>query len=221
MSQVYSNSTRTLSDAELREIWRALPPDDYGEIVKVLALTGQRREEIGGLRWSEIDFQRGVILLPAARTKNKREHEVPMSAAVRSILEARNDKRPDGRELVFREARGPYAGWSASKERLDQRLLEARQKVSGKKAQPMPDWRLHDLRRTAVTGMAEIKVQPHIVEAVVNHVSGHKGGIAGIYNKAVYAEEKAEALARWAAHLMSIVGSATTNVAPPSTTVPA
>jgi integrase len=194
---------RVLSEAELREIFAALRDDDYGAIVRLLMLTGQRREEIGGLRRSEIDFERGVIVFPAARTKNNREHEIPMSDAVREILESRPHKV--GRDLVFGEGEGPFAGWSNAKETLDARLLIARKEVLGEKAKALPDWRLHDIRRSVSTHMANNGVQPHIVEAVLNHVSGHKGGVAGIYNRATYLAEKLTALVMWADHLRSIV----------------
>jgi integrase len=203
---------RVLSPDELREIWRALPDDDYGAIVRLLILTGQRREEIGGLRWSEIDLGRGTIIFPASRTKNRREHEIPTSDAVREILETR-DRRVN-RDLVFGTGRGPFSGWSNAKEMLDARLLDARKAALGKKAKPLPAWRLHDLRRSAATHMAENGVQPHVIEAVLNHVSGHKAGVAGIYNRAMYAAEKAAALTFWAEHLTSIVSGAARKVLP-------
>ena len=131
-----------------------------------------RREEIGGLQWSESDFHRRVIVFSAARTKNKREHEIPMSEAVREISESWDHK--DGRDLVFGEGKGPFAGWSNAKEALDARLLIARKEVFRDKTKPLPAWRLHDIRRRVPTHMAENGVQPHIVEAVLNHVSGHK-----------------------------------------------
>jgi integrase len=183
---------RVLGNAELRAIWKALPESDYGDIVRLLALTGQRREEIGGLRWSEIDFDQGIITLPAVRTKNGREHIVPMSAAVRSILEARLQFH--GRDLVFGIGGGGFSGWSRCKERLDEKLKIA-------------DWILHDLRRTVATKMAgaPLSIQPHVVEAVLNHISGHKAGVAGIYNRETYLPEKKQALALWADHLTAIV----------------
>jgi integrase len=196
---------RVLSETELREIWAALLDDDYGVIVRLLMLTGQRREEIGGLRWSEIDFDRGVIVFPAARTKNKREHEIPMSDPAREILESRDHK--EGRDLVFGKGKGPFAGWSNAKETLGARLLIARKEA-------LPDWRLHDIRRSVSTHMADNGVQPHIVEAVLNHVSGHKAGVAGIYNRAMYAAEKAAALTLWADHLRAIIDGGTRKVVP-------
>jgi integrase len=190
---------RVLSADELREIWAALPEDDYGAIVRLLILTGQRREEIGGLRWSEVDFNRDLIVFSSARTKNKREHEIPMSDPVLEILETRD--RETDRDLIFGTGKGPFSGWSNAKEALDNRLLRAR----GNKAKPLTAWRLHDIRRSVATHMAETGVQPHIIEAVLNHVSGHKAGVAGVYNRAIYAAEKAAALIGWSDHLQSIV----------------
>jgi integrase len=182
---------RVLSGDELRAIWHALRDDDFGVILKLLMLTAQRREEIGGLRWSEIDFERGVISIAGARTKNARPHSIPMSPTVTALLQARPRTE---REPVFGRGSGPFGGWSAAKAALDARTG------------PLKHWTIHDLRRTVATGMADIGIQPHIIEAVLNHVSGHRGGIAGIYNRAQYAAEKAQALARWDEHLRGVVG---------------
>src|SRR5262249_38387049 len=152
-----------------------------------------RREEIAALRWSEINFDRGIISLPAQRTKNHRSHEVPISDAARAILEARS--RLVGRDFVFGEGQGGFSGWSRCKERLDARLQDTI-------ADP---WRLHDLRRSAATGMADIGIAPHVIEAILNHVSGHKASVAGIYNRSTYLPEKTEALARWADHVAAAV----------------
>jgi integrase len=153
-----------------------------------------------------------VIVFPPARTKNNREHEVPMSDAVREILESRGQK--DGRDLVFGEGKGPFAGWSNAKDALDARLLIARKEVLREKAKGLPDWRLHDIRRTVATSMGDLGVHPHIIEAVLNHVSGHKAGVAGIYNRATYAAEKAAALRLWADHLRTIIDGGARKVLP-------
>src|SRR5262249_34361895 len=152
----------------------------FADIVRLLLLTGQRREEVGSLRWSEIE--RGLIVLPPERTKNSRQHEVPLSRQVKAIIE-RQPKRK-GRDFIFGIGELGFSGWSDCKARLDQALLAARRKANRK---AKANWRLHDLRRTCATGMAELGVQPHIIEAVLNHQSGHKAGIAGIYNRAKYA----------------------------------
>jgi integrase len=189
---------RVLKHGELRIIWNALPEGDYGDIIKLLALTGLRREEIGGLRWSEIDFTKGDINLAGERTKNGLNHIVPMSAAVRAILESR--PRFEGRDFVFGIGKGGFSGWSRCKERLDEQIKVA-------------PWTPHDLRRTLSTGMHDdLKVLPHIVEAVINHISGHRAGVAGIYNRATYYAEKKLALALWADHLTAIVQGRTSNV---------
>ena len=191
--------SRLLSDAELRKIWHALPEGDYGDIIRLLMLTAARANEIALLRWSEIDLERGVIALPAARTKNRRGHFIPIGATVRAILEAR--PRYDGRDFVFGRGQGGFSGWSQCKARLDA-------------AVKIPEWVVHDLRRAAATGMGELGIQPHVVEAVLNHVSGSRGGVAGLYNRSQYEAEKTTALARWDAHLMDVLANKKTNVAP-------
>lgn len=144
------------------------------------------------MRWQELDLEGAVWCLPAERTKNGKAHDVPLTEATTEIL--RNRERRDDRDLVFGQGKGSFSGWSQAKARLD-----AHSGVSG--------WRVHDLRRTVVTGMAELGIQPHVIEALVNHLSGHKAGVAGIYNRAVYAAEKREAAAVWANHIDKIVNS--------------
>jgi len=182
---------RVLSDRELAAIWKALPDSDYGAIVRLLILTGQRREEIGGLRWSEVDLEAREITLPATRTKNHRPHDVPLSGQALAILKSRPAHA--GRDLIFGNgpARG-FQGWAKPKLALAQQ------------ASSVGQWRLHDLRRTVATRMAELGVQPHVVEAVLNHVSGHKAGVAGVYNRSSYAHEKREALDFWEKHVEAL-----------------
>jgi integrase len=194
---------RALADDELVEIWRALDDDDhFGVIVKLLALTGQRRNEIGDLRWSEVDLAEAVIRLPGARTKNATAHEIPLSPAALAILAAqprRNNVDGSPRDLVFGFGRGGYNDWSKRKRVLDRRIATSRGK-------PLLAWRLHDLRRTMSTAMHDrLGILPHVVEAVLNHTGGHKAGPAGVYNKATYSKEKRDALARWAEHVAELV----------------
>jgi integrase len=186
---------RVLSNAEIKAIWHACRDDDHGTIIKLLLLTGQRAAEIGELHWDEINSDQ--ILLPSGRTKNKRPHAIPLSAPAKAIL---NKPRIIGRAFVFgRDDTRGFQGWGVSKKRLDQRITKA--------DAPLIHWTVHDLRRTCATGMIELGVQPHIVEAVLNHVSGHRAGVAGIYNRATYDNEKREALERWAQHVLEIVGA--------------
>ena len=182
---------RVLTEPELGALLRALGNDDFSDIIRLLVLTGQRREEIGGLRWNEIDrgLGREMIVLQPERTKNKRLHELPLSRQAMAIIERRDPRianrgqpRPDRNEFVFGRR---FTAWSKSKEILDRRLNGMA-------------WRLHDLRRSAATHMAELGVLPHIIEAVLNHVSGHKSGVAGIYNRARYQNDMRAALQAWA-----------------------
>jgi integrase len=180
---------RVLKPEELVAIWNACGDDDFGRIVKLLMLLGQRREEVAGMMWSEIDIKRRVWTIPAARAKNKREHEVPLSDQAVALLP---ERRPGREHLFGRAGRGAFSGFSQAKARLDQ-------------AAGITPWRLHDLRHSAVTHMAEIGIDPHIIEAVVNHQSGHKAGIAGLYNKAVYREQKRAAMQRYAHWLEQLI----------------
>lgn len=183
---------RVLSNDELAAIWKGCQDDDFGRIVKLLLLTGQRREEVSAMAWAELDLAGAVWSLPGERTKNGRSHDVPLSAAALSTLSAVH--QVDERELVFGRGEGGFSGFSRAKDNLDKRCG-----VTG--------WRLHDLRRTAATGMAGLGVLPHVIEAVLNHVSGHKAGVAGIYNRATYAAEKREALDKWATHVAKLTSA--------------
>jgi integrase len=191
---------RVLSSAELAAIWAAVPANDYGRIVKLLILTGQRREEIGALRWSEIDLEKRLIELPRERTKGNRPHDVFLSDSALEILH--ECRRRDGRDLVFGDGAGAFSGWSKAKEALDSAIEAGR----GKHAPAPKAWRLHDLRRTCATGLADLSVQPHVVEAVLGHQ--WQTGVAGTYNRATYNREKAEALTLWADHVRSFVQGA-------------
>ena len=181
---------RVLDDAELAAVWKAASDNDYGRIVRLLMLTGQRRDEIGSLRWSEIDFKARTISLDGARTKNGRAHLIPLSDAALAIL--KTITQVDDREFAFGRGRGGYSGWSKGKDALDA-------------ACGVKDWTLHDLRRTAATRMAESKVLPHVIEAVLNHVSGHKSGVAGIYNRSTYETEKRAALDTLASYIKTAI----------------
>jgi integrase len=190
---------RFLSDDEIKIVWDSAGDDDYGSIVRLLILTGQRRDEISELRWNEVKLDLNMISLPPERVKNDQEHDIPMSPAVRSIIAA----RPRNDRLVF----APITSWSRCKLRLDAAITE-------KLGKPLAPWTLHDLRRSAATGMADIGIQPHIVEAVLNHISGSKRGVAGIYNRSTYAPEKKDALNKWADRVQDIVAGKPSNIRP-------
>ena len=180
--------SRVLSDAELARVWNACDGgSEHSAVVKLLILTGCRRAEIGDLCWAW--FSPDTFTIPVEHSKNGRAHTLPVLPAMRSIL----DTVPHmaNRDQLFGERSHGFTRWHCKSE-LDER--------SG-----VANWTLHDLRRTVATRMADLGVQPHIVEAVLNHQSGHKGGIAGVYNRSPYEREVRNALATWHDHLRTLV----------------
>jgi integrase len=202
---------RLLTDDELREIWAALRDDSYGAIVRLLILTGARREEIGALRWSEVNLDQSLITLPSERTKNKHEYEIVLSQPARAILRSRTRLNwPDGSacDLIFGRGVRGFADWVGSRIDLDGRILAARKAAAaatGVDVVGMPAWVLHDFRRLVSTTLHDhLGIAPHVVESVLGHL-GHKAGTAGRYNLALYREEKRRALAAWGEHLAQII----------------
>ena len=192
---------RVLTEAELAEIWSAAGEGDYAAIVRLAILTGQRKTELGDLTWAEIDREKAQITLPVERVKNRREHIIPVSAEALQIIESVPPRL--GRDLLFGDGDRGFSGWSSAKKALDKRINAARVKAN---KPPMQSWVLHDIRRSVVTHLAEGGfAQPHVIEAILNHQSGHKGGIAGVYNRSVYAAEKRTALAAWGRHVAALV----------------
>ena len=200
-----TSRTRVLSREEIGQIWLACRDDDHGRIVRLLLLTGQRRNEVAGIRWSEIDRDAGLWRLPAERTKNSLPHDVPLSGDALAILDGAPVR--NGKDLIFGDRDGPFQGWSRAKISLDKRINESRVWFSGRNAVGISPWRLHDLRRTVVTHMNEdLGILPHVVEAVVNHVTGPaKMGVAGVYNRASYAAEKKAALNSWSNYVAELI----------------
>jgi integrase len=219
---------RVLKDHELRTIWKHAGDDHYGSILKLLMLTGQRADEMASLLWSEItettvperrvtdtirlpQFNVKVIDLPPERTKNNKPHIIPLSERAAAILAKQPQRANDNgklREFVFGVGQHGFSGWSRCKERIDERIEKDIEK-------PLDHWTPHDLRRTMSTLMNNrLGVLPHVVEAILNHVSGSKAGVAGVYNKALYLRERVEALNLWADHLLSIIEERENNVTP-------
>jgi integrase len=205
---------RVLSDDELRAVWNAAAgPGSFGAIVRVLILTGQRREEVAGMTWDEVAPDLSTWTILASRTKNGVAHLVPLSPGVQDVLRKAprfakgeadkqgeagerdaEDKAQDDDEsdFVFPGQRGVFNGFSKSKAELDE-------------ASGVRGWRLHDLRRTLATGLQRLGVRLEVTEAVLNHVSGSRAGIVGVYQRHDYAAEKRAALAAWGEHVAAIV----------------
>lgn len=205
---------RVLSDDELRRAWHGSDrlSGSFGPIVKLLILTGQRRAEVAGMTWAELDLAGAVWRLPGERTKNGRAHEVDLSPQALEVLE----KVPRIGPLLFparshrvsRDGEGAVRGFSATKRQLNQRVVEADadSELDPSADLPMPStWRLHDLRRTAATGMAGLGIAPHVIERILNHISGAQGGLVGVYQRHEYRPERKAAMLAWGSQVEAIV----------------
>jgi integrase len=185
---------RVLSDAELTQIILAARKigGPYGDIVEVLALTGQRREEVARCTWDEIDVKTRTWKLSSDRTKNAKSHEVHLSDPVIAVLNRTSER---GKFVFSRSGNIPFQDFSVAKRELD--LLSG---VTG--------WRLHDLRRTCVSGMARLGIAPHVADKILNHQGGTISGVAAVYQRHDFLAERREALEKWAAHVREIIGDA-------------
>ena len=186
---------RVLTDDEIRSIWRNCNDDDFGKVIRLLLLTACRRDEIGGLRWQEIDLAAGKLLVPKERIKSKRALELTLPATAIAILET--VRRRNSRDTLFGGGAAGFNAWSYNTMALNARMTAA----AGKALAP---WRIHDLRRTVRTRLGKLGVLPHIAELVLNH-AGHKSGIGGVYDHHDYEPEITEALRKWEAHLLALV----------------
>lgn len=185
---------RVLNDDELARVISAARQigDPYGRIVELLALTGQRREEVARCTWEEIDMASRTWKLPSERTKNAKAHEVYLSDQSMDVL-SRVDKTG---EFVFsRSGSAAFQDFSVAKRELDQ--LSS---VTG--------WRLHDLRRTCVSGMARLGIAPHVADKILNHQNGTISGVAAVYQRHDFLAERKQALKLWGAHVARITARA-------------
>jgi integrase len=206
---------RVLSDTEIGEIWHATgdAASPYGTIIRLLLLTGQRRGEVAGMTWSELSDDLAIWTLPGERTKNGAAHTVPLSAPARDLLRAllldHGNKRGVNGGLLLPGAVGtPFAGWSKAKRALDKAIRDARAKgaaITGTSPARLVPWNVHDLRRTVATGLQRLGVRLEVTEAVLNHISGSRGGIAGVYQRHDWAAEKRAALDAWTVHVTTTV----------------
>jgi integrase len=213
---------RVLSNDEIRLGWRAFESIGwpFGPICKLLLLTGARRAEVAGMKWSELDLSAEPRwTIPGERTKNEERHEIPLSVAAVQIIKAL--PRVEGKAGLVFSTTGETAvsGFSRAKAAIDKFILE----ILGGEAEARGDdpaeiktpeqWQVHDLRRTVATNLQKLGVKLEVTEAVLNHVSGSRAGIVGVYQRHEYAEEKRAALDAWARRLETIVtGAAASNI---------
>lgn len=202
---------RVLSDDELALVWRAseAAPMIWGVFFRLLILTGQRRSEVAGMRWEELDRRSATWTIPPTRAKNSKAHLVPLarSALAEIDLAAGGAEWPREGYVLTTTSRSPVSGISKAKLTLDAAITDMRD------GEVLSHWRLHDLRRTVATGLQRLGVRFEVTEAVLNHVSGAKGGVAGVYQRHDWADEKRTALEAWAAQVEGLVnGADQTNV---------
>jgi len=199
---------RVLDDQEILLVWNAASATAYpwGPFYKLLLLTAQRRDEVAGMEWPELNFDKREWTIPGARTKNGKEHLVhlpPMASDILASLRIKAKKDENGKltsRYVFTTTDETHiSGYSRAKEFLDRKIAALNDEAE------MPYWRVHDIRRSVATGLGALKVPPHIVERILNHVSGVNGGIVGVYQRFEYAEERKQALIVWANHINELL----------------
>lgn len=201
---------RFLSDDELRWIWKAAEtlPAPYPAFYKMLILTAQRRDEVAGLQWEELKRDVPEWTLPGTRSKNGEPNVIPLTSDVVSILDSQAGGNKWPRTgVVFRSSVGtPITAFSKGKLLLDAAILKVVHEELTDQAEVDP-WRVHDIRRTVATGLQRLGVRFEVTEAVLNHLSGSRSGIAGVYQRYAWGAEKAQALEAWAKHVMQIIKS--------------
>jgi integrase len=206
---------RVLSESELAHIWRAAGKLDwpFGPIFQLLILTGARRDEVADARWSEYDLDQRLWTIPRERTKNGREHIVPLSPAAVGILE-KLPRVESKLGLVFTTTgETPVQGFSRVRDRVAAHALASMRQEgseSGRKPEDieLPHWTLHDFRRTVATGLQRLRIDLIVVEKILNHTSGSLRGVAGIYARHAFTDEKRAALDLWSRHVEAIVRGA-------------
>lgn len=194
---------RVLTDHEIVQFWKATDKlsHPFSAALKLLLLTGARLREVSGMRQAELSPDLQTWTVPGSRTKNGKPLLLPLSPLARDILYSVKQVAGPAGFVFSTTGNTPISGFSKIKKRLDQLMLSG----PAKNRIEIAAWRLHDLRRSAATGMASLGIAPHVVEAVLNHVSGAKASVAGTYNRAAYEPEKRIALERWAAHLEELI----------------
>jgi integrase len=196
---------RVLSLDELRLVWRAADKlgFPFGPITKLLILTSQRRSEVGGMEWNELDLENRLWTIPASRSKNRRQHAIPLSLQVIEIIKW--VPRFSGSRFLFSPGKAAPSGFSKAKERLDRFIVRDN-------GSPIAPWIMHDIRRSAATGLAGLGVNLPVIERILNHVSGSFAGVVGIYQRHTFPTEMRDAMERWGRRIESLVSGEAGNV---------
>ena len=204
---------RVLSDEEVQLAWRAFEQVGwpFGPIGKLLLLTGARRDEIAVGTWGEIDLDAWTWIVPATRTKNDEAHEIPLSNVAVDLINGLRRIAGKPGFIFTTTGRSPVSGFSKAKRAVDDAIVGILKEDRGENAEAIPHWTLHDLRRTVATNLQKLGVRLEVTEAVLNHTSGSRAGIVGVYQRYKYAAEKRQALDAWARRLEAIVTGATDN----------
>jgi integrase len=217
------------SDDELRWLWKAAASYDRGEatdllngkklrgpfgpLTQLLILTGQRRSEVAGMTWGEIDLVERIWTIPGNRTKNKQPHMVPLSDAAMEIIEGLPRIAGKPGYVFTTNGRTPVSGYDRMKKRLDRLMAEVAADERGE-ALTIPRWTLHDIRRTVAAGLQRLGVKLEVTEKALNHTSGSFAGIVKVYQVYGYAEEKRAALQAWGRFVTDLVEGRAANVIP-------
>jgi integrase len=210
---------RVLSDAEIALLWRAsdrLAPQ-FGAAVKVLLLTGCRLSEVCGIRRDELGENGATWTIPAEHAKNHRRHVVHLSRLAREVLAAVPRVEGAAGYVLTTNGKTPVSGWSKAKAQLDAAMLKVARARAGAEGRDggkvaLAPWRLHDLRRTCASGMQRLGVRLEVIERALNHISGSFGGVVGVYQRDLLADEQAAAWARWSEHVAGLASGKPLNV---------
>ncbi len=208
---------RALKDVELRLLWMAASDLGwpFGPIIQLLILTGQRRDEVGGMCWPELDLSKKQWLLPSERSKNGESNLVPLAPQAVSILKGLPKVNSKAKLVFTTTGETAVSGFSKIKRRLDESMLSIMRSEAANagacdeelESLNLDPWRLHDLRRTIASGCQRLGIPLEVSEAILNHTSGTRSGIAGVYHVYRFEDEKRAALEAWDEHVMKVVRS--------------
>jgi integrase len=210
---------RILTDAELLLVWKASAdlPFPYDLAIRALILTAQRRSEVSAMRMEELDFNRAEWIIPGEKAKNGKAHVVDLSPEALTVLaeaiadpdDPTEDRPREGSYIFGVTGANPPGQWGKMKSKLDALVAELARKDE---AEPPAPWRIHDMRRTAASGMAALGYGPQVIERVINHTSGATGGLVGVYQRFDYRGERKAALEAWGRHVAALVKPTLGNV---------